>query len=943
MQSSAANIDTQTRNRRRRTGRLSLTGLRRCLFYRPLAVFMAVMMFPPFSWVTGSSQVSRVLAQINVGGCAPDASRIIQDLGGTCDANWASTADVQRFESEMASNWLKAHQLEETDISMIYQYGRIDLRSELRGYMLLQLLQIIGKPSTERTDDHEIALYTGFQKKVQQHEIELYTAALNEYNRWYLDPCHWTPDPDLAKQYNLSYDGTAYCVTGQAPQNYAPNYDYFIAYGLKNSYGKAVSDHKNGPLVQSYTGISLGLAVGAIALPTSLISGLIVTALVIKNLKDIFPFAVRVGQIFSTAFEGGEAGVLAVLVIIAVMTLIVGTIEVFSSDANAKNIAKLSSQLASAKANSPDLASFLPDKTGMYKLTATFTGLTLPDFPSTLPLPAHQDTDLDLLVTEGGQPVDHMGGAINYLDWFGTSWSAKTYGGWLVQTGITKTGQAVDSITPTILYTDWSGNQYSASRTGNNFLITKALPASTDTECKADETTGVTAIILPTCSSYVSPSFQLMDHDVRVDGPITEIQNGPQFTISLKNPAFTSPAQATFVVGTASKFQITAKGIPTPDILGWGQLPNGISWTSGNPVTLSGTPTAGTEGVYPLTLKARNTAAIVTQNFTLNVVPGLAFTSSSNAVFTGGQPGSFTITTTGKPTPSLAIGMPLPAGLSFKDNGDGTATISGTPAAPTRNPPTAILCAYPGCGVQATNAVGSVFQALTITVNPTPLTIATSPPGLQFTISSADGQTCPASGTYTPPKTLGFYLEDKCVIAFASPISGGTGTQYVFQNWGFVASNPRIVTAPPLSTTYTAFFAPQYYLTTSAGPGGAISPASGWVGGLNFTSWSTSVAVTATPSAGYAFTGFTGNLSGATNPQSISLTAPQSVTANFGLITATATSNPPVARVTSAGGTGSFELTASFQLPPALQGVDISTAVPVTATLNPLVGTTTTP
>src|SRR5262249_54982613 len=218
-----------------------------------------------------------------------------------------------------------------------------------------------------------------------------------------------------------------------------------------------------------------------------------------------------------------------------------------------------------------------------------------------------------------------------------------------------------------------------------------------------------------------------------------------------------------------------------------------------------------------------------------------------------------------------------------------------------------------GCGVLATNALGSVFQALTITVNPTPLTIATSPPGLQFAISSADGQTCPASGLYTAPKTLGFYLEDKCVIAFASPISGGTGTQYLFQNWGFVASKPRIVTAPPVSTTYKAFFVPPYYLPTPARPRGAISPASEWVGGLNFTSWSTSVTVTATPSSGYAFTGFTGNLSGATNPQTISLTAPQSVTANFGPITATATSNP-VAQVTSAGGTGSFQITASIQL-----------------------------
>jgi len=294
--------------------------MRNSIFYQPLVVFMAVMMLPPFSWITGAGQASSVSvkAQSSFGGCAPDASRIIQDIGGNCDANWASTADVQQFESETVSAWLHEHQLPPSDSSVIYQYGRLDLRSELRGYMLEQLLEIIGKPSTQRTT-HEQALYTGFQKKVQQHEIELYTGALNEYNRFAKDPCHWTPDPVLAAQYNLSYDGTAFCVTGQAPQNYAPSYDYFLAYGLlRSSYCKAISDQVNGPLVQSYTGISLGLAAGALALPTALVAGLITFAVVFNYIEALFPYAVRAG--LSLAAEAGEAGAAGVLVFIAILT-----------------------------------------------------------------------------------------------------------------------------------------------------------------------------------------------------------------------------------------------------------------------------------------------------------------------------------------------------------------------------------------------------------------------------------------------------------------------------------------------------------------------------------------------------------------------------------------------------------------------------------------------
>jgi Ca2+-binding RTX toxin-like protein len=60
--------------------------------------------------------------------------------------------------------------------------------------------------------------------------------------------------------------------------------------------------------------------------------------------------------------------------------------------------------------------------------------------------------------------------------------------------------------------------------------------------------------------------------------------------------------------------------------------------------------------------------------------PAPAFTSAAVATFHRGQPGQFTITTSGEPRPILQLKAgSLPAGLLFSDNGDGTATISGTP------------------------------------------------------------------------------------------------------------------------------------------------------------------------------------------------------------------------------------------------------------------------
>ena len=56
-----------------------------------------------------------------------------------------------------------------------------------------------------------------------------------------------------------------------------------------------------------------------------------------------------------------------------------------------------------------------------------------------------------------------------------------------------------------------------------------------------------------------------------------------------------------------------------------------------------------------------------------------AITSASTAVFTVGVAGSFTVTTTGAPAPSIKEAGALPNGLVFVDNGNGTGTLYGTP------------------------------------------------------------------------------------------------------------------------------------------------------------------------------------------------------------------------------------------------------------------------
>src|SRR5262249_38307480 len=160
-------------------------------------------------------------------------------------------------------------------------------------------------------------------------EIQLYTAARDEYRRWLSNPCEWRPDKDLAAQYKLNYDPVPFCITGQAPSNYSPAYNYFIAYALlRDSYGKAISDATGGPQVQYHTTLSLGLALGAVAVPAAAVSGLVVGALIFAFIKQIIPFAFRTfGSLAAGA--GGTGAVAGTIVFLAVVAGVVAGFQIF--------------------------------------------------------------------------------------------------------------------------------------------------------------------------------------------------------------------------------------------------------------------------------------------------------------------------------------------------------------------------------------------------------------------------------------------------------------------------------------------------------------------------------------------------------------------------------------------------------------------------------------
>ncbi|MHB1783537.1 MAG: WxL domain-containing protein, partial [Acidimicrobiales bacterium] len=170
-------------------------------------------------------------------------------------------------------------------------------------------------------------------------------------------------------------------------------------------------------------------------------------------------------------------------------------------------------------------------------------------------------------------------------------------------------------------------------------------------------------------------------------------------------PSITSSATSTtFSKGYAGFFTFAASGTPAPSFSESGALPTGVTLSSAG--VLAGTPREA--GVFGVTVTASNgVSPDATQSFTLDVLGSPSFTSPASADFESGSSSSFTVATSADPTATLAHVGALPTGLAYTDDGNGTATISGTATGPAGN--------YT-LDLTASNSYGSASQQLVISV-----------------------------------------------------------------------------------------------------------------------------------------------------------------------------------------------------------------------------------
>jgi uncharacterized repeat protein (TIGR01451 family) len=337
---------------------------------------------------------------------------------------------------------------------------------------------------------------------------------------------------------------------------------------------------------------------------------------------------------------------------------------------------------------------------------------------------------------------------------------------------------------------------------------------------------------------------------ILTNDPNTGTADDPTITLIGIPPAFTSTDATTFQAGQAGNFSVTTSGIPTAAITNTGAaLPSGVTLTdnSDGTASLAGTPAAGTGGVYNLTFTANNTVAPnATQSFTLTVNEAPFFTSSASTNFVAGSAGTFTVTTSSYPANaalSITSGS-LPTGVTFTDNGDGTATLAGTTEATAGG-------TYP-VTISATNGISPAgSQNFVLTVNQAPA--ITSANAVAFTEGVAD------SFTVT---TTGFPTGASMAISSSGSLPGGVtftdngdGTATLAGTPAFGSANayPLTLTAnngvsPQATQNFTLTVKPPVHHFTVSAPASATAGTP------------VNVTVTAYDSSNAVVTGYTGTI-----------------------------------------------------------------------------------
>ncbi len=279
-----------------------------------------------------------------------------------------------------------------------------------------------------------------------------------------------------------------------------------------------------------------------------------------------------------------------------------------------------------------------------------------------------------------------------------------------------------------------------------------------------------------------------------------------------------------------------------------------FSYSGAGPTSYGPTATPPTgAGMYQVTASfAGNpdyTSASNTTTLTILGAPPV-LTSAGSVTLTAGSAGSFTVTTSGTPMPALSETGALPAGVTFTDNGNGTATLGGAPLGGTGALYYILITASNGISPDA-------VQNFTLTVDEAPRFIAPTTSSAVFTVGIRGTSPVQASGFPVPvlselgalPNGVTFFTETGILYLLDGIPAAGTAGPY---NISFVASNgvgldavqSFALTVNPSTTTISINNFPA-----AAALGGSFTPTYAYIGD-GATSVTSSTPSTCTVSGG---------------------------------------------------------------------------------------------
>ena len=268
-------------------------------------------------------------------------------------------------------------------------------------------------------------------------------------------------------------------------------------------------------------------------------------------------------------------------------------------------------------------------------------------------------------------------------------------------------------------------------------------------------------------------------------------------TITLSPSALPSGSVGTAYAGGP----IVASGGTSPYAYSYtGTLPTGLALSSGG--SFSGTPSVA--GSYTFTVKATDSSTGTSspysgsQSYTVAINQAPSITSANTTTFTASVAGSFPVTATGSPTPSISETGTLPSGVTLSSGGllSGTTTAAGV---------------YPITITAANGVSPDATQSFTLTVN-----VGT------------------ASGSYTYSVPAGY-----ATVNFTSCGAGGGGGATIDGNTGGTGGDGECqtgtITVPPTGTTLNVYVGNggAGSSTTSGAIGGTSGDGSGGSGGTN--------------------------------------------------------------------------------------------------------------